>query len=63
MKLLTKVQQESYQNVKICYICKKKSEEKHAKYKKYHKVRDPCHYTGKYRGTGHSICNLKYSIP
>ena len=25
MKLLTKEQQESYENTKICYICKKKS--------------------------------------
>ena len=27
------------------------------------RVRDHCHYTGKYRRTAHSICNLKYCIP
>ena len=33
------------------------------KKKKYRKVRDHCHYTGKYRGVAHSTCNLKFSIP
>ena len=27
------------------------------------KVRDHCHYTGKYRGAAHNICNLRYKIP
>ena len=31
--------------------------------KKYRKVRDYCHYTGKFRGAIHSICNLRYKIP
>ena len=31
--------------------------------KKYLKVRDHDHYTGKYRGAAHSICNLRYKIP
>ena len=31
--------------------------------KKYHKVRDPCHYSGKYIGAAHDICNLRYKIP
>ena len=26
------------------------------------KVRDHCHYTGKYCGAAHSICNLRYKI-
>ena len=26
-------------------------------------VRDHCHYTGKYRGVAHDICNLRYKIP
>ena len=27
------------------------------------RVRDHCHYTGRYRGAAHNICNLKYSKP
>ena len=50
MKLLTKGQQESYENSKICYICKEKFENKYVKDKKYCKTRDNCHYTGEYRG-------------
>ena len=50
MKLLTKEQQESYENGKICYICGEKFENKYLKDKKYRKVRDCCYYTGKYRG-------------
>ena len=61
MKSLTKEQQESYENSKICYICKEKIENKYLKDKKYCKVRDHCHYTGEYRGVPHSICSLKYS--
>ena len=41
----------------ICYICKKEFDEKN------YKVRDHCHYTGKYRGAAHNICNLRYKIP
>ena len=46
MKLLTKKQQESYENAKICYICKEKVENKYVKDKKYCKVRDHCHHKG-----------------
>ena len=31
--------------------------------KKYHKVRDHCHYTEKYRGAAHNIFNLRYRTP
>ena len=61
-KLLTKKQQESYENVKIFYICKETFENKYLKDKKYPKFRDHCHYTGKYRGAGHRMCDLKYSV-
>ena len=31
--------------------------------KKYYKVRDHCHYAGKYRGAAHDIYNLRYKTP
>ena len=31
--------------------------------KKQQKVRDHCHYTCKYRGAAHNICNLRYKTP
>ena len=37
---------------KVCYICKK---EFNINDKKNYKVRDYCHYTGKYRGAAHNI--------
>ena len=43
MKLLTKKLQESYENAKICYICKSV---KYVKDKRYRKVRDHCHIQG-----------------
>ena len=49
VKLLTKEQQTSYENTKICCICKKKIENKYMKDKKQCKVRDHCYYTGEYR--------------
>ena len=52
-KLLTKEQQESGENVKICSICKEKFENKYLKDKKYRKVRNHCHYIEEYRGAAH----------
>ena len=38
VNLLTKEQQESYENAKICHICKEKFENKYVKDKNYGKV-------------------------
>ena len=57
---LTKKEEENYNNRKVCYICKKEFDKSD---KKHHKVRDHCHYTGKYRPAAHNICNLRYKIP
>ena len=57
---LTK-KEEIYQNrQKICYICLKEFDNND---KKQQKVRDHYHYTGKYRGAAHNICNLIYKVP
>ena len=33
------------------------------KFKLHKKVRDHCHYKGKFRGAAHSISNLNYKVP
>ena len=47
----------------VIFVKKKKNENTCFKNKKYHKVRNHCHYTEEYRGVAHSICDLKYSVP
>ena len=46
---------------KVCYICKKgfSADDDNKKYK----VRDYCHYTGKYREAAHVSSNLRYKKP
>ena len=63
---LTNNENKFYVEQKECHICQKefcydKNEKK--KFKIYQKVRDHCHYTGKFRGAAHSICNLNYKVP
>ena len=64
---LTDEENKSYKKQKVCYICKKgfstDDDSKVVLNKRYHKVRDHCHYTGKFRGAAHSISNLWYKIP
>ena len=42
---------------------RKKILKKFSKCITYLKVRDQCHYTGKYRDAAHSICNSKFNVP
>ena len=58
---LTDKENKSYEKQKVCYICKKEFSIDDDT--KYQKVRDHCHYTGKFRGAAHSICNLRYKTP
>ena len=59
---LTKKEEKHHNKQKVCYICKKEFNTDDSD-KKHHKVKDHCHYTGKYRGAAHNICNLRYRIP
>ena len=58
---LTKKEEKHHNKQKVCYICKKEFNTDDSD-KKHHKVKDHCHYTGKYRGAAHNICNLRYRI-
>ena len=62
MMPLTCEKNKPYKKQKVCYICKKGFSTDDDN-KKYHKARDHCHYTGKYRGDPHKICNLRYKTP
>ena len=48
--ILTQEDEEDYRNNNICRFCEKTIESD--------KVRDPCHLTGKYRGSIHNVCNI-----
>ena len=63
---LTDEEAEFYEEQEVCHIRKKEfcnDENEKSEFKLYHKVRDHCHYTRKFRGAAHSICNLKYKVP
>ena len=57
---LTEEEKESYKNEELCYICEKEFCTDNNK--EMRKIRDHCHYTGKYRGAAHSKCNLNGKI-
>ena len=48
----------TYTKKKFCIDENEKSE-----FELYYEVRDHCHYTGKFRGAAHNICNLRYKTP
>ena len=59
MDPLTKKQWKKYNEVSWCHICFKPF----VVSKNGPKVRDHCHYTGRYRGLAHGNSNLMYRIP
>ena len=60
MASLTEEEKESYKNQELCHICEKEFCTDNNK--EMRKVRDHCHYTGKYRSAAHGKCNLNYKI-
>ena len=61
---LTNEKKQIHRKLKVSYICKKGfSTGDDDENKKYYKVRDHCHFTGKHRGADHDICNLRYKTP
>ena len=52
--------EERYNEETKCWICKGEFDDKD---KNKEKVKDHCHYTGRYRGAAHSKCNLNYRKP
>ena len=62
MVQLTNEENMSYEEQEVCHICKKRfcTDEDDENYKNKKKVKDHCHYTGKFRRAAHSNCNLNY---
>ena len=53
-------EKERYNEETRCWICKGEFDDKD---KNKEKVKDHCHYTGRYRGAAHNECNLNYRKP
>ena len=53
--IFTEEDEKQFNKSKICWICDEPLKDD--------KVRDHCHYTGRYRGPAHNSCNLKYRKP
>ena len=58
-KEITKEEKDWHNQQKVCHICKRIFINDYNN-EKYNKVRGHCHYTGKYTGAAHDICNLRY---
>ena len=54
-----------FNNATKCWICNEEFDDTADEkgYRKNEKVKDHCHYTGRFRGAAHNSCNLKYKKP
>ena len=62
MAQLTNEKKKIRRRQKKCYIWKQRFSADDDN-KKYDKIRDHCHYRGKYREATHDVCNLRYIKP
>ena len=53
-------EREQFNEERRCWICKGEFDDKNKNKKK---VQDHCHFTGRYRGAAHNLCNLNYKKP
>ena len=53
--IMTMHDKTAYDNSTLCHMCNEELGKD--------RVRDHCHLSGKFRGAGHEICNLKYKVP
>ena len=61
---LTKEEKDNYNKENICHICKKEFNNDTTESSSLElKVRDHCHFKGKYRGAAYNTYNLRYKIP
>ena len=54
-----------YENQNVCHIFKRGFcyDKNKKEFKINRKIRDHCHYRGKFRCAAHSICNLRFKVP
>ena len=62
---ITKEENKFYKKQEASHICKEKfcMDKDDENHKNKGKVKDHCHYTGKFIGAAHSKCNLNYKVP